>query len=221
VVTGTGVPEDEVEQVKDIILDEVNVKDIEYVEHTSDVVSRSAKPDFSRLGPRLGDLVKDVNEQVRNLDDDRINDYVETGSLTLAVDGEEVELGPDDLIIQSEGIEGWLVEQEGDVTVALDTEITPELRTEGLAREAVKRIQNLRKDADFAVTDRIEITYDGTDRIAEAVAAHADWIRNETLALELQPSNAPSGDAVDTFDIRDERLTLGVRRVNPDATMHE
>jgi isoleucyl-tRNA synthetase len=221
VVTGTGVPEAEVEQVKDIILDEVNVKDIEYVEHTSEVVSRSAKPDFSRLGPRLGDLVKDVNQKVRNLDDDRINEYVETGTLTLTVNGEEVELGPEDLIVQSEGIEGWLVEQEGDVTVALDTEVTPELRAEGLAREAVKRIQNLRKDAGFEVTDRIEVAYHGSDEIADAVAAHADWIRNETLALELQPSDPDqlSGEAVETFEIGDERLTIGVRRVDPDEAM--
>jgi isoleucyl-tRNA synthetase len=132
-----------------------------------------------------------------------------------------VELGPDDLIIQSEGIEGWLVEQEGDVTVALDTEVTPELRAEGLAREAVKRIQNLRKDASFEVTDRIEIAYHGTDRITDAVATHADWIRNETLALELQPSTPDqlSGEAVETFGIGDEHLTIGVRRVDPDEAM--
>jgi isoleucyl-tRNA synthetase len=221
VVTGTGVPEAEVEQVKEIILDEVNVKDIEYVEHTSDVVSRSAKPDFSRLGPRLGDLVKAVNEKVRNLDDDVIDEYVQTGELTLEVDGEEVALGPDDLIIQSEGIEGWLVEQEGDVTVALDTEVTPALRAEGLAREAVKRIQNLRKEAGFEVTDRIAVAYGGSGGMTEAIAAHEEWIRNETLALELQPSDhaQPRGAAVDTFQINDERLVVGVQRVGPGTSV--
>jgi len=220
VVTGTGVPEAEVEQVKDVILDEVNVKDIEYVEHSSEVVSRSAKPDFSRLGPRLGDLVKAVNQKVRQLDDETIDEYVETGALTLTVDGEEVELGPDDLIIQSEGIEGWLVEQEGDVTVALDTDITPALRAEGLAREGVKRIQDLRKAAGFEVTDRIAVAYDGSAQIADAVAAYADWIRNETLALELQPSNEPTGEAVETFEVGDERLTIGVRRVEADEALN-
>ena len=219
VVTGTGVPEGEVEKVKDIILDEVNVKDVQYVDHTSEVVRRSAKPDFSRLGPRLGDLVKDVNDKVRELDDALINEYVDEGELTLTVNGEEVTLGPEDLIIQSEGIEGWLVEQEGDVTVALDTEVTDELRAEGLARESVKRIQNLRKDAGFEVTDRIQIAYDGSDRIAQAVAEHADWIRNETLALELQPSDRPEGEAVDTFEIGDEQLTIAVRRVDPDEAV--
>ncbi|WP_103019630.1 isoleucine--tRNA ligase [Salinibacter altiplanensis] len=220
VVTGTGVPEAEVEQVKDVILDEVNVKAIEYVEHSSEVVSRSAKPDFSRLGPRLGDLVKDVNQTVRQLDDETIDAYVETGELTLTVDGETVELGPDDLIIQSEGIEGWLVEQEGEVTVALDTDITPELRAEGLAREGVKRIQDLRKEANFEVTDRIVVAYDGSSQMADALAAHADWIRNETLALELQPSDEPTGEAVETFEVGDERLAIGVRRVEADEAMN-
>jgi len=219
VVTGTGVPEEEVEQVKDIILDEVNVKEIQYVEHTSDVVSRSAKPDFSRLGPRLGDLVKAVNEKVRQLDDETINRYVEEGELTLSVDGEKVTLGPEDLIVQSEGIEGWLVEQDGDVTVALDTEVTEALRAEGLAREAVKRVQNLRKDAGFDVTDRIVLTYDGSERITGAVATYADWIRNETLALELQVSDPPEGEAVDTFEIGEEHLQIGVRRVDSDAAI--
>ncbi|PSQ98028.1 MAG: isoleucine--tRNA ligase, partial [Bacteroidetes bacterium SW_11_64_17] len=223
VVTGTGVPQDAVEQVKDIILDEVNVKEIEYVEHTSEVVSRSAKPDFSRLGPRLGDLVKEVNQKVRQLDDETINEYVETGELTLSVNGDEVELGPDDLIIQSEGIEGWIVEQEGDVTVALDTEVTDDLRAEGLARETVKRIQNLRKDAGFEVTDRIEVVYRGSGQVADAVAEYEDWIRNETLALELQPSNPRewSGEAVETFEIGDEQIAIGVRRVDAEGSLDD
>ena len=111
------------------------------------------------------------------------------------------------------------MEQEGDVTVALDTEVTPALRAEGLAREAVKRIQNLRKDAGFEVTDRIEIVYDGSDKIADAVSEYADWIRNETLALELQPSDTPTGEAVEAFGIGDEQITLGVRRTEADAPL--
>jgi len=218
VVTGTGVPEDAVESVKDIILEEVNVKTIEYVDHTSDVVSRSAKPNFSRLGPRLGELMKPVNQKVRQLGDEDINRYVETGSITVTVDGEDIELGEDDLEIQSQGIEGWLVAQGGGVTVALDTQITEELLAEGLARESVKRIQNLRKDAGFDVTDRVEITFKGTDRITDAVHEWADWIRNETLALELDASDQPTGETVETFDIGDEQITLGVRRVDTSTT---
>ena len=214
VVTGTGVPEEAVEKVKDVILDEVNVKEIEYVDHSSDVVRRSAKPNFSRLGPRLGPKMKPVNQKVRQLDDEAITRFVETGSLVLTVDGEEIELGPDDLEITSEGIEGWLVEQRAGVTVALDTQISETLLEEGLARESVKRIQNLRKDAGFEVTDRIEVAYHGSDRIARAIGEWGHWIRNETLAVELQPSKQPEGEAVETFEIGDEQLTLAVRRVD-------
>jgi isoleucyl-tRNA synthetase len=215
VVTGTGVEEQAIEQVRDIILDEVNVKAIEYVDHSSEVVKRSAKPNFSTLGPRLGALMKPVNQKVRQLGDDAITRYLETGSLTLEVEGETVELGAGDLEIQSEGIAGWEVDQQGGVTVALDTQISDELLAEGLAREAVKRIQNLRKSAEFDVTDRIAITYHGSENITQAVARYADWIRNETLALELHEAKQPAGEAVDTFDIGDETLTLGVRRVEP------
>ena len=108
--------------------------------------------------------------------------------------------------------------QGGGVTVALDTQITEELLAEGLARESVKRIQNLRKDAGFDVTDRVEITFKGTDRIADAVREWADWIRNETLALELHASDQPTGETVETFDIGDEQITLGVRRVDTSTT---
>ena len=215
VVTGTGVEEPAIEQVRDIILDEVNVKNVEYVDHSSEVVKRSAKPNFSKLGPRLGALMKPVNQAVRQLGDDAITRYLETDSLTLEVEGETVELAAGDLEIQSEGIAGWEVDQQGGVTVALDTQISDELLAEGLAREAVKRVQNMRKTAEFDVTDRIAIAYHGSEQITEAVARYADWIRNETLALELHEAKQPAGEAVDTFEIGDETLTIGVRRVEP------
>ena len=218
VVTGTGVEREAVDDVAGIILDEVNCKEIQYVDHTSDVVRRSAKPNFSRLGPRLGSKMKPVNEKVRQLGDDAITDYIDTGSLVLTIDGDEIELGPEDLEITSEGIEGWLVEQRAGITVALDTQISEALLEEGLARESVKRIQNLRKDAGFDVTDRIEIGYRGSERIANAIDQWNDWIRNETLALELQPSEQPQGDAVASFEIGEEQLTVAVRRVTSSET---
>ena len=215
VVTGTDVAEADVGEVRDIILDEVNVKTIEFVDHSSEVVQRSAKPNFSALGPRLGALMKAVNQAVRQLDDDAINTYLETGSLALEVEGKTVELGEGDLEIQSEGIAGWEVGQQAGVTVALDTQISDELLAEGLARESVKRIQNLRKDADFDVTDRIAVAYHGSEQISQSITRYADWIRNETLALELHEANQPAGEAVATFEIGDETLTVAVRRVEP------
>jgi isoleucyl-tRNA synthetase len=159
--------------------------------------------------------MKPVNQQVRQLGDEAITQYLETGSLTVEVDGETVELGEGDLDIQSEGIAGWEVDQQGGITVALDTQISDALLAEGLAREAVKRVQNLRKAANFDVTDRIAIAYDGSDQIKTAIDQYADWIRNETLALELHEAEQPAGEAVDTFAIGDQTLTIGVRRVEP------
>ena len=161
--------------------------------------------------------MKPVNQQVRQLGDDAITRYLETGSLTLDIDGETVELGEGDLDIQSEGIAGWEVDQQGGVPVALDTQISDELLAEGLARESVKRIQNLRKDANFDVTDRIAVAYHGSEQIARAIARYDDWIRNETLALELHEAEQPMGEAVQTFAIGDEKLTVGVRRIGAEA----
>lgn len=227
VVTGAGVEEEAVERMRGVIQDEVNVKAIDYVTGSSEVVRRSAKPNFQRLGSRLGPLMQPTNQAVRALGDDAIERYQQEGRLALEVDGETVELGPDDLVIQSEGIEGWLVGSEGGVTVALDTEVTPALRAEGLAREAVSRIQNLRKEAGLAVTDRIEVRYDGSDAAAAALSEHAAYVRNETLAVRLQRApDAIDGNAADeapengeyapaasgTYDLNGERLALRVRR---------
>ena len=200
----------------------MNVKAIEYIEGSSSVVSRSAKPNFKRLGKRLGRLMKGVNEQVRALPDAQIEQYLDEGRLVLDVGGEAVELGPEDLEIQSAGIEGWLVGQEPfegvAVTVALDTTLTDDLVLEGLAREAVNRIQHLRKAADFEVTDRIEVAFEATPKLAEALRAHSAWVRNETLALALEATAAPDGVRVEAFEIGEERLVVGVRRVSEGAS---
>ncbi|MGI9175090.1 MAG: isoleucine--tRNA ligase [Rhodothermales bacterium] len=212
VVTGPDVREADVEAVKEIILDEVNVKSIEYVSGASDVVKRSAKPNFKRLGRRLGKQMKAVNAAVRDLDSDAIDRYLGEGGLTLRIDGADVRLEGEDLEITGEGVAGWHVGQEGGVTVALDTEITDGLLREGLAREVVNRVQRLRKTADFDVTDRIALQYHATGGLAEAIGKHAPWIRNETLALELERAHEPAGEAVETFEIGAETLTVGVRR---------
>lgn len=207
------VDEKSVERVRGIILDEVNVKDIEYVAGSSSVVKRSAKPNFKRLGKRLGKLMKPVNEQLRTMSDEEIQRFLDTGRLTLHVNGEAVELDREDVEISSEGIAGWLVGQENGVTAALDVTITTDLLLEGLARESVNRIQNMRKSADFDVTDRIAITYNGTEQVRSAIRKHEDWIRNETLALELDEAERPTGKLVESFEIGGDRLTVGLRRI--------
>ncbi len=211
VVTGPGVEKDVIESVSAIVTDEINVKSIEYVHGSSSVVSRQAKPNFKALGRRLGKQMKAANQAIRNMTDDQIDTYVDAGSIMLELEGVTTEFSGDDIEVVSEGISGWLVGQEGKTTVALDTEISPQLMKEGLAREIINRIQNMRKEADFDVTDRIEVSWTGTELITETLSEHGDWIRNETLCLELDPSENPGGALVSEFDINTEKLTIGVR----------
>ncbi len=216
-VTGGQVSERDIEQVRDIILSEINVRAIEYVPESSGLVKRSARPDFKRLGPRLGKRMKAVNQAVRALDEADIARYAQEGRLVIEAGGEPVELGPGDLEITSEEVTGWLVGQEQDVTVALDTTLTEDLIAEGQAREIVNRMQNLRKGNGFRVTDRIVVEYQATERLADVIRQHGAWIRNEILALELNAVHSPAedvkGDVVEVFRIGEETLRAGVRRI--------
>ncbi len=212
VVTEAGVNQEDVERVRDVILEEVNVKAVEYISGSSGVVKRTAKPNFKRLGSRLGKLMKSVNQAVRALSEEDIGRYAREGTIALQADGHLVELGPEDLEITSEGIAGWLVDQEDDVTVALDTTITDELLTEGLAREVVNRVQTMRRTADFDVTDRIIVEYRATGKLVSALEEYGSWIRNETLALELEQADQPEGELVESFDVGEEKLEVAVRR---------
>lgn len=213
VVTNDTVSEELVESVKGIILDEVNIKEIEYVSVSSGVVSRTAKPDFKKLGKRLGPLMKAANAAIRGLSDDEIATLQREGSLSLDLDGETVKISDDDVDIVSEGVDGWVVGQQGLTTVALDPEISESLLHEGFARESVNRIQNLRKQAGFEVTDRIKVTYSASGGLNSALVDHADWVRNETLAVELQEAENPDGELVETFEIENEKVTIGVQRL--------
>ena len=147
------------------------------------------------------------------LDLEDITSYEREGALTIDLDGQSVALESGDLEIVSEGIEGQLVKQEGGVTVALDTTITDDLRAEGLAREFINRVQNLRKSADFDVSDRIVITFSAPDGEAEAVIAHSETIQSETLATTLDRAE-PEGETVQTVDVAGAPITIGVRRIN-------
>lgn len=204
-----------IESVKDIILDEVNVKKIEFVDDDSGIVHKSAKPNYAKLGSKLGSKMKPVASKVEELTTEEITRFEETGSIELDL-GEEgiVQLGEDGLEIVRTGLEGWSVETEDGLSVALDTEITKELREEGLAREFVNRIQNMRKEADFDVVDRITIGFEGSDRLEEAVDSMKDYIKKETLAEEISTEKLEVSDFVKSWEIGDEESTISIRR-NP------
>ena len=215
VVTGGRVDREHLEGMRDVVLEEVNVREMEYVSTSSGIVEKSARPNFKVLGARLGKQMKAVNQTVRALTTDEIETFESSGTITLDLgDAGDVTLETGDLEISSHGIEGWQVEQVDGVTVALDTEMSRELKLEGLSREFTNRVQNMRKAAGFNVVDRIAIAYSASEELVEALTEHDAWVRNETLARELDKIDSPDGERVEQFEIGSERATIAVSRVN-------
>lgn len=178
--------QEDIEQVRDLILSEVNVKEIEYITNTSGMVSKKAKPNFKTLGKRLGKNMKTAADLIASLPQEEINRFEGGGTLTMLIEGQEFPLERDDIEIISEDIPGWQVASEDNITVALDVTVDDELIAEGNARELVNRIQNLRKSTGLNVTDRINIRVEDLAGIDKAVSSHGDYIRNETLADHLE-----------------------------------
>ncbi|MEM7106285.1 MAG: isoleucine--tRNA ligase [Bacteroidota bacterium] len=178
--------QEQVEAVKNLILSEVNVKDIEYVKDTSGMVKKSVKPNFKTLGRRLGKHMKAASVVINGFNQDDIAAVEQSGSYKLDLDGESFDLTLEDFIITAEEIPGWSVANDGPLTVALDINMTDELLAEGTARELVNRIQNIRKDKDFNVTDRISLTLEKNDALASALNQFSDYIKNEVLATNLE-----------------------------------
>jgi len=202
-----------IESIRDIILDEVNVKDIEFVDDDSGIVHKSAKPNFALLGKRLGPKMKEVNSKVRELDTGDITKFETEGVINIELEnGEKVRLTGDELEVIRTGLEGWEVETEAGLSVAVDTELTPKLVEEGLAREFVNRIQNMRKEADFDVVDRIYIGMDASGELVEAVKSMNEYIRKETLAEEVSTTPLEVSDFVKTWEIGDAGCTISIRR---------
>lgn len=204
-----------IESVKDIILEEVNVKKIEFVDDDSGIVQKSAKPNFPVLGKRLGAKIKLVTPKVGALATQQITEFEETGRITLDLgDDGTVELERNDLEISRSGLEGWQVETENGLSVALDTELTDKLVQEGIAREFVNRVQNMRKEADFDVVDRIEIGVKASPQILQAIQAMNGYIKGQTLAEKIKKEALDVSDFVKTWEIGEQECTISIRR-NP------
>jgi isoleucyl-tRNA synthetase len=180
----------QIHAVEDIIMNEVNIKEVEYVDNTSGIIVKKAKPNFRKLGQQYGPKMKQLSGLIMRMDQDAINDYELNGEFSLELDGEEIKLGEEDIMIQSEDIPGWLVATEGGITVALDINITDELRKEGIARDLVNRIQNLRKDMGLEVQDKIKIQVADNDAtLIDSIRSNKDYICAETQTLELEFGN--------------------------------
>lgn len=177
---------DEILAVSDLIKHEVNIKEIELLEDASEMLVKQIKPNFKTLGPRFGKDMKAIAAAVINFTSEDINKIEQNGFLEVAVNGKYITLERTDVEITSQDIEGWLVANEGALTVALDVTITDDLHKEGIARELVNRIQNLRKDSGFEVTDRIDVQLQKDDNIIKAVNTNLSYIKAETLTEELE-----------------------------------
>ncbi|MBT8287085.1 MAG: isoleucine--tRNA ligase [Bacteroidia bacterium] len=176
----------EILAVSDLIKHEVNIKEIDLLEDASDILVKQIKPNFKVLGPRFGKDMKQISTLINALTADDIKKIEQKGVLDVEINGKKIILGLEDVEITSQDIEGWLVANEGSLTVALDVTLTDELRKEGIARELVNRIQNLRKDSGFEVTDRIDVLLQSEEKIINAVKTNLDYIKTETLTEELE-----------------------------------
>ena len=174
-----------IEAVKTLILNEVNVKELNYVDNTSGILVKSAKCDFKKLGPKFGKQMKDVSKFVAGMTQDDIVKLETDGVITFELNGQPVTLTTEDIEIHNEDIPGWLVANEGKLTVALEVELTDELRHEGIARELVNRIQNMRKSSNFDITDKINVAISRNETIEIVIKQYNTYICNQVLAENI------------------------------------
>ena len=175
----------EIEAVSDLIKAEVNVKEIVLLDDASGILIKQIKPNFKALGPRFGKDMGLISKEIQNLTTEQISQFDKEGTLSVVIAGNSVILSLEDVEISSQDIEGWLVANSNGITVALDITISPELKQEGIARELVNRIQNIRKDAGFEVTDKIKVHLQKNDTLETAINANKDYIKSETLTESL------------------------------------
>jgi len=198
----------QLEDVEQLILSEVNVKEMEYLDDTTGVLVKKIKPNFKALGPRFGKMMKQVAAAINGFTQEEIRNMEQNGSVTLNFQGRKEEISLEEVEIISEDIPGWLVANEGKLTVALDITITNELRDEGIARELINRIQNIRKDKGFEVTDKIVLQVQKHDTISDAILNNNDYICSETLANQLCYVEQIEQEGKVAVDLGDELQTF-------------
>jgi isoleucyl-tRNA synthetase len=201
-------------RLADIVADELNVKSLEITAEEAELVEYRLLPDNRKLGPRFGKRFPAVRQALAQADTMAAVRALRAGQpLTLTANGEQVELAPDEVLIQTMPRVGFAVAAAGGITVAVDTHLTQSLVYEGLAREVIRRIQNLRKEAGFAIEDRIITEFAADGQLVTAVESFASFIREETLSVEMRLVPTPSGEAVQEDTVDGQRLVLGLRRV--------
>lgn len=202
----------DIEAMKDLIMTEVNVKEIKVVGSDEIALVKRVKPDFKKLGPKFGKQMKQVAAAIQAMDQSQINTLEREGKIAIMVEGAEAIIEAPDVEIISEDIPGWLVANEGNITVALDINITDELRQEGVARDLINRIQNIRKGRDYEITDRINLIIQPSDLTDKAVEAFGDYIAGQVLADSIT-----IGDVADP--LADEQLNINDVNINVKVTL--
>jgi isoleucyl-tRNA synthetase len=201
-----------IEQMHDVILEEINVKRIEFIDESSPIVRKTATANFKIIGPKFGKQVNAVAKRIKEMSSAEVVQLDQAGSFSTQVNGADVTIAREDVTIAAQSIEGWLVESSEGLTVALDTTLTPELVNEGLAREFVNRVQNMRKDAGLSVTDRIRIYFESSGKVAAAISGMSDYIKSETLATQVQ-TGRDSAEHWEKWEIDGEPCEIGISKV--------
>ena len=196
---------------QEIVADELNVKNIKFTDDVRDFTSYTFKQQLKTVGPKYGKMLGGIKAALDNVDGNAAMDEVnETGALKLDVNGQEITLFREDLLIDTAQIEGYVSENDNGITVVLDTNLTEELLEEGFVREIISKIQTMRKEADFEVMDRIRVTYDGTEKAETIFEKYSTVISGEVLADSLVKAQ-PAG-YVKEWKINGEAVTMGVEK---------
>ena len=203
--------EEQLAKVRQIVLSEVNVKEAEFIRDTTGLITKKIKPNFKTLGKKYGPRMKEIAAFFATMDQKTISDIERSGEMELQLQGGPVCLAKEDYQITSEDMPGWLVATEGALTVALDVTVTEDLRLEGIARELINRIQNIRKDSGFEVTDRVKVTIASGAGVEKSVEKFGSYICDQTLAEEIGFAQQPEG-AVEV-EWEDGTLAISVRKV--------
>jgi isoleucyl-tRNA synthetase len=201
---------EQIHKVEDLIKSEVNVKEIEYLTETEGFINKKVKPNFVALGKKLGGKMKAVATALRGFDQATISELERTGQTTLTIDGEPLELNLSDVEIVAEDIPGWSVATKGSLTVALDIRMTPELQREGEAREFVNRIQNIRKDSGYELTDRVNVVVAENNALRASINEYKNYICAEILADNIDFAYEMTGGT--EIEVNEIRLRVNVTK---------
>ena len=199
------------EAISGLVKDEINVKEMRIVGNEDNIIVKSARPDFKKLGPKHGKSMKAVAEAIKNLGHADVASLEANGFINLVINGVDTRIDACDVDIISEDIPGWLVANNGPVTIALDVTVTPELKREGIAREIVNRVQNLRKQSGFEVSDRISLVFSPNELTDDAIREHSEYISRQVLAntLEIAPVDADA-QGVSPLEIDDVNIYVKI-----------